>query len=125
MNEQALKGMGFFKGICKATAIGTVFFAVFTLLTSAVFHFFTIKEDIIPVAFKIILFLSAFLTGILSSKNAGSKGYLRGITSGMIFIFIVSVLFWILKKPTDGKDVITYIIMLLLSFFGGILGINT
>lgn len=124
MNEQTLKNTGFFKGIFKATVAGTVVFAILTLLTSVVFYFFSVKEEIIPLAFKIILFLSAFVTGILSSKNASSKGYLRGIASGMIFIFIVFVLFWILKKPTDAKDGITYTIMLLLSFFGGILGIN-
>lgn len=125
MNEQAKKSSGFVKGILKAVIFGIILFSVLTLFVSAIFYLFTVKEDIIPVAFKIILFTSVFVTGIFSSKNASSKGFLRGIASGVIFICFILLLFSFFKKATDGRDLITYIIMLLLSFFGGILGINS
>lgn len=125
MNEATKKENNFIKGVLKAVLLGIVIFSALILLISAFFYFFKIKEDFIPITFNIILFASAFLVGIFSSKNALSKGYLRGLASGILFIGFTVLLFLIFKKTIVGKDGISYTIMLLLSFFGGILGINS
>lgn len=125
MNEQTEKKGNSVFGVLKADIFGILIFVILTLLTSAVFYFFMVKEDIIPIAFNIILFLSAFVTGIKASHTAQSKGYLKGFFSGIILVILMAVIFWIFKKPITAKNYITYIIMILLSSFGGIVGINS
>lgn len=125
MNEQAEKNEGLIFGVLKAIIFGILLFVLLTLIGSAVFYIFSLPENIIPIVFNIILFSSAFITGIKTSQKAHSKGYLRGLLGGFLLVLVMAVVFWIFKKPITAKSYITYMIMMLLSSFGGIVGINS
>ena len=120
-----MNGFNGIKEIIFAVLKGMVFFAIGVLIFSAVFNFFTVNESYIPIVRCGLLFLSSFLTGIWSSKKQTSKGYLRGLISGLIF----AALLLIFSLVTNGgshimKAAVTYLIVIIMSVLGGIIGIN-
>ena len=119
--------MNGFKGIKEiifAVLKGILFYAVGILIFSAVFNFFTVNESYIPAVRCGIMLLSAFLAGLWSVKGSLSKGYLRGIISGAVF----AVIFYLFASFTGGdtglKTLATYLLMIIMSALGGIIGIN-
>lgn len=111
-------------GILTALIKGIIFFIACILLFSAVFFLFTVNEAYIPICLRGLMLLTAFLTGIWSSAKEISKGYLRGLISGLLLtvVFIVFSLF--LSEKTVTQSAVTYLIMIVISVFGGITGIN-
>ncbi len=125
MNEQQAKrniGAG---SVVKAVIVGVILFFVLVLIFAFVFSKFMIKSSYIPTVFYIIMFLCAFITGVNSSRAHTQKGYLRGLISGLIYVGILAIVFAVLKKPFTLKTYITFLIAILISSTGGVVGINT
>ena len=119
-----MNGLNGIKKMAFALLKGVAFFIAGVIVFSAVFYFFTIPEEYIPILRTALIFITAFLTGVWSGKGVASKGWLRGIVAGIL----LSVLFIIGSKIWGGasvlKSAITYSIMIAVSLFGGIVGIN-
>lgn len=119
-----MNGLNGIKGMSLAILKGIAFFIAGIIIFSAVFYFFTIDETYIPILRTALIFITAFLTGIFSSKKELSKGWLRGLISGVVLciLFIAGSKLW--GGNAVLKSAVTYIIMLALSTLGGIIGIN-
>ena len=89
-------------------------FSYFNLLPSKITNYIILFIPLITIIY----------TGIKIGKNTTSKGYLGGVLNGLVYILI----FWLLSVITANnltvKSVIYYIIMLVISIIGSIVGIN-
>ena len=110
--------------ILKAAAIGFIFTLAALLIVSGVFYLFTIDEKNIPAILNLILFSSSLIVGVNSSKNAPDKGYQNGLVSGAVFSIGYAVASVFLNGFEPFSLVVKMIIILIISTFGGIIGIN-
>ena len=124
LNEQKTKDIGA-GAVIKAVIIGIILFFILILASALIFSAFMPDSAYIPTVFNIIFFLCAFLVGLKSSGSYSTKGYLRGIAGGIIYIAVLAIIFSFFKKPVTGKTYITYITALLISLTGGIVGVNS
>jgi len=119
-----MNGLNGIKKMALALLKGIAFFLAGVIIFSAVFYFFTVSETYIPILRTALIFITAFLTGVWSSKGETAKGWLRGLLAGVL----LSVMFIIGSKLLGGlpimKSAVTYIIMAVISTLGGIVGIN-
>lgn len=65
-----------------------------------------------------------FIIGIITGKNANSKGYLKGLLISLICIFLFVILSLIFKYTLNINSLIYYIILVISTIFGSMLGIN-
>ena len=119
-----MNGLNGIKKMALALLKGSLFFLAGVVIFSAVFYFFTVPEEYIPILRTALIFITAFLTGVWSSKGVASKGWLRGLVSGILLtvLFIIGSKLW--GGPSALKSAITYAIMVAISLLGGITGIN-
>ena len=108
----------------KAVGIGFIFIFIALLLTAGIFHLFSINENFIPSVLNFIVVLTSLIVGISASKSALDKGYQNGMLAGLIFggaYILVSIFL-------NGADfvgiLVKLLIILIVSTFGGIIGIN-
>ena len=69
----------------------------------------------------IIMIITFIIMGFLKGKSSNNKGYLQGLKIGGI---LVVILFMISFFNFSLKTIIYYIILLLSSVFGAMIGIN-
>lgn len=111
-------------GILTALLKSVIFFTVCILIFSAVFFLFTVNETYIPICLRGLMLLTAFLSGVWASKKESSKGWLRGLISGLLLTVIFLVFSLFVSGKTITQSAVTYLIMIIISVFGGITGIN-
>ena len=103
-------------------------FIIIELLISFIISLFNIIgisygiTQLIILISNIILF---FILNYLNAQNWKKNGYLKGILLGSIFIVIMLILkFLFLNKEINITTIIYYIILLSVSMFGGMIGVN-
>ena len=75
----------------------------------------------------IIIILGAiimFIIGIITGKNTNNKGYLKGLLVSVVCIFILVILSLIFKFTLNINSLIYYIILVISTIFGSMIGIN-
>ena len=76
-------------------------------------------------AFKLIIpILSLFFTTIAFSKKAINKGYLEGLKIGCLNIIVFIIITSLTKQGFSLRMTIYFIILLITSALGGMIGIN-
>lgn len=97
---------------------------IFTLLISSLSYFNLLGSAL--KYFKLIaIIISMLIGGIFLGKQSYSKGYLEGIKIGGIVIFILFLLSYLgFDKNINLETIIYYLIILISSIFGSIIGIN-
>ena len=113
MFKNLIKSLGLFFIILLSSTLVITLFNYFNLMNSKVI---SIMNFIIPM---IGMLISSYRLGKLSDKN----GYLEGLKLGSIIILIFVVLVILLDK-LEFKSMFFYLILLLASVFGSMLGIN-
>ncbi len=86
---------GVFKIILKAlkfTLVSYVISIVLLALLAVVVVYTDVSEDISAPSVKGITFFGAFLSGFLTSKTTGAKGWLAGILAGTLNVLILHLL---------------------------------
>ena len=78
------------------------------------------NKTIIIILFSIIM----FIIGIILGKNSNNKGYLKGILFSIICVLFIILLSLIFKYPINISSLIYYIILVISTTFGSMLGIN-
>ncbi len=96
-----------------------------TLLMTILSFFNIIGGKIVSVIKLIIPIFSTLIGGLLVGKRSISKGWLSGIKLGLVFILIL-ILFDFLGLGHKFKitDFIYYLILIISSSLGGMIGIN-
>lgn len=98
---------------------------IVTFIISFLYYFNLLPYQVINVLKMVIIILSFFTGGFLVSKNSRQKGWLKGLKCGGIFLLLM-ILFrlLILRNGVSLKDFVYYLILLIGSVFGGMVGIN-
>jgi len=110
----------------KSNLIGS-FFAIISIFIFSIIIFFTNTSITIQnYGLYTILILSLLIISLNSGKNMTVKGFLSGLFSGLLFLFILLLLNLIINF--EDFNLIKYILkmpfLLLISMIGGIIGKN-
>lgn len=114
-----LKKIGISFGVCLASFFILTFFITFL-------HYFNIIHYKTVSIFKILIpTVCFFIGGFLLGKKSSKKGWLEGIKFGSIFLVFLFLLNYLgFQKSFEIKDLIFYLILMIASIFGSVIGIN-
>ncbi len=116
------------KASVEVKAIGTALLAslVLCLISATVVYFTGIKETVLPSLGKIILILSVFGAGCSVSRYYGTKGLVRGMTTGLVFfiLMLIATLAFYPELISLKSFFITLATVIVAGGLGGILGIG-
>ena len=105
----------------KTLIIPTTTFLILPLIIS-IFNLFSIgiNKLILIMISSIIMIISGFMIG----KKSLKKGFISGLILGLMFIIILILMGFIFKTKFDFGRFIYYIILIMSSMLGSIIGIN-
>lgn len=89
-------------------------------------NYFNIINDKVISIFKILIpIISLFIGGFYIGKNSNSKGYFEGLKLGAIFsIFLIIFNFLAFDNSFKLKYLLFYLILIISSILGSMIGIN-
>ena len=97
---------------------------VLTLLFTLINYFNVINDKTMSI-FKIIIpIISLFIGGIYLGLNTKFKGFCNGLKLGLVFIFIMILLNIIFISSFEFKNILYYLILLITTTLGSMIGIN-
>ena len=110
-------------GISFVISIGFILILTFVL---TIFSYFDIINNGLFTFFEVFnLIVSVFIGGFFIGKKHSKKGWLEGIKFGIIFIIILFFIsYFIYDISINLKYVLFNIIILVVTMFGGMVGIN-
>ena len=108
-----------------SSLVGVILTLLTMLLTSLILVLFEIPLHFLSVIASICLIVGSFFAGLISSKKIGSGG----IVNGIIVAFIIFLLIFLTSLILDPagltlRTLIHFIISILSSLIGGIIGVN-
>lgn len=110
-------------GISMLYIIGSLLIITFII---TIFNYFNIINNKAISIFKILIpVISLFIGGFYAGKNSSNKGYLEGLKLGMVFsIFLLIFNFLALDNSFKFKYLLFYLIIIISSILGSMIGIN-
>lgn len=113
--KKIIKSLGFSIGILLGLAL------IITILN----YIGIIGTTIVDAFSYITPFIALFIGGLLLGKKSNNKGWLEGIKYGLICIVIFFIFnFLAFNQIFNTKSIILYIVTLIASILGGMIGIN-
>ena len=104
--------------------IYTLSIILISTIILTIFNYFNIINGIpLKIIMLIIPLIGVFIGSFKIGRVANTKGYIEGIKYSIIWILLFLIVNLIIKNFTL-TSIIYYLIMMLLSSFAGILGIN-
>lgn len=96
-----------------------------TIIITLLNYFNVFGSNLVTIFKIIIALISIFVGGFIVGKNSKEKGWLEGLKFGFIIIAILFFINWIfLKQEWNIKNLIYYLILIVSSIFGSMIGIN-
>ena len=95
-----------------------------TIIFGSLSYFNIINEKILNILQKVLLFVIIYIESYNLGKKKEKKGYIEGIIYGTILILLFIVINIILKRNISIYKLFYYLIILTVSIFSSILGIN-
>lgn len=92
-------------------------------ITTALYYFNIINNGTYKILKITLVLLSIFINALILGKNAQQKGYLEGLKLSLI-IPLFFVLTLITKQPLKLRLLLYYLIILITSIFGSMIGIS-
>ncbi len=114
----------YFKNLIKCFLTSLILILTLSLVVSMLNYFNVLSDNITNVFEFIILAISLFVGSFALGRKSKTKGFLEGLKFSGIFIFIFFIFNLILKLGFNIDTFITYIIVILSSLFGSVIGIN-
>lgn len=93
------------------------------LLTTTLYYFNIISPKTYNIVKLITFLLTLFINSFILGKKSKNKGYLEGIKLST-FIIIIFLIFTIITKSFSIKYLLYYLIIVITSSFGGMVGIS-
>ena len=89
-------------------------------------NYFNIFGSKIVTFFKLVIALiSIFVGGFIMGKNSKQKGWLEGIKLGLIILFILVIInYIILNQSFEIRNLVYYLILISSCIFGSMIGIS-
>ena len=94
---------------------------ILTLILSITNYFITFSTKIIKLLIPII---SLLVSSIILGKNTKEKAYLEGLKFSSLYIILSIIISLLTKNPFNFKLIICYLLLLLTSIIGSMIGIN-
>lgn len=117
--------MKYIKKVSKSIIYTLGSIIILTIILTILNYFGILSGNIISIVKIIIMIVSFLVGGYLIGLSSINKGWLEGLKLGIIYIFISFILKGILNNNWfDIKDFLYYLIIILSTIFGSILGIN-
>ncbi len=116
--------MIFLKNSTKILGKSYLLLIILTLLMTILNYFNIINIKVINILIYVIPFISFLMGGFLSGKQAINKGWLTGIKFGLLSTLSLILLNLIFNDGFTLYNIINYIIVMLGSCLGSIIGIN-
>ena len=116
--------MLFLKKLLSNFLFAFIFIIILIGITTFFSYFNILNNNIIKIIKLLIPIIAIFISSFRMGKCGKKRGYLQGIYLGISFIsfiFLINLLFF---KSLDLKLLIYYLIILLVSAFGGMFGIT-
>ena len=98
-----------------------IIIVIFNIILSILNYIFPFNNTIFLIS---ILPISMFITCILLGKNCKEKAYLEGIKFSIIYLIINTLFILLIKTNFTYKTTIIYILIILSSILGSMIGIN-
>ena len=98
-------------------------FIILLFITTLLYYFNLINNNVIKYLKIITLILSTFIGGFNIGKLSNSKGYIKGIILGLIIVFIFFIVS-LFTKSFKVTLIIYYLIIIITTALGSIIGIN-
>ncbi len=116
--------MKYLKTVLKSIAYTFVSLLVLTTLITVLSYFDIVKEQTISTLKIIVIIISVIIGGFIVGKNTKKKGWLEGIKQGIILITIFFILTLLLKTSLNIKMLLYYVIIIVSSMAGSMIGIS-
>ena len=117
--------MNYLKKVLKSLLYVLVPVLVIVFILTLLNYFGVISYKTLNVIKYIVLIWSILAGSYIFGKNSNSKGWLEGLKFGLIIIVILLLFnYLVFTMPFNIKAIIYYGIVLGISIFGSILGIN-
>lgn len=110
----------YFKGLLYIIIIIISLTIILTLFN----YFGIVKGGLFTILKLLIPIFSIIYASLMIGKKARQKGYIEGIKFGIITIMMLVILNFIFGNNFEWKNIIYYLILLLFSTLGSMIGIN-
>ena len=104
--------------------VGVLVLLVAMLVFSAVLLFLNIDRAYAAPFATISLAIGSFVASRIAAKKIGDKGYVTGLIIGLVVFVLITVLSLVLGNSISLNTLFHFIIILLSSIVGGIMGVN-
>lgn len=116
--------MKYLKKLLKSTIVAIASILILTLLFTLLNYFNIINNKVLNIFNIIIPIFSLALAGYILGKKSSKNGWLEGLKLGIIIIILMLIITLILNSKIEIKNLIFYLLLILSSSFGSMLGIN-
>ena len=113
----------YLKNLSKGLLTTIIIFIILSLILTLLNYFNLLNHTVLTICKMVIPLLSIVTGSFISGKKTIKNGWISGLINGLIitlFIFILSLII----KDFEFKNLIFFIIIIITSTFGSILGIN-
>ena len=113
----------YFKNLSKGLLTTIIIFIILSLILTLLNYFNLLNNMVLTICKMVIPLLSIVTGSFISGKKTIKNGWISGLINGLIitlFIFILSLII----KDFEFKNLIFFIIIIITSTFGSMLGIN-
>lgn len=108
-----------------SSLVGIIITFVAMLLSSLIMVLFEISLSLLPIMASVCLLIGSFIAGLISARKIGSGGIVCGLmVSTIIFLFVFLVSLVCDPTGISFNTLIHFIINLLSSLIGAIIGVN-
>ena len=108
--------------ISYAYTLGIIIGGTFLITVLNYFNIFT--SNLTNIIKLIIVIVSMFIGAFLLEKKSLKKGYIEGIKYSIVFIVLLVIINLLFVKEFNVKSIIYFLIIIISSTFGSMLGIN-
>ncbi len=112
------------KKFIKPTIYSLIGFLLFIFVITLFNYIGLIPYNIFKIIRIIGLILTFFIDGFLVGKKSNKKGWLNGLEASLILLTIILILNMIFKGDFGIKTIIGYIVLMIVTILGSMLGIN-
>lgn len=112
------------KKYSKFLIIWTVLLMIYIFLLLILNYTGLLKYSVIVKFNFIIIAIMSFILGVFMGKKTTKKGYLEGLKIGLIITIILFILNLIFYRSINLNTFVYYLIIVVGSIFGSMLGIN-
>jgi len=115
--------MTYIKRYLKYILTTTLSILILLFLLTIIYYFNLIKPNTFNLLKLLIILLTILINSLLLGKESNKKGYLEGIKLGSLIVILIFILTIIFSK-FEFKNLIYYLLILITSTLGSMIGIN-